>query len=364
MSTILSRLAGVTQRRVRRDRPAGLLHRVRSQFLVLALVVSIISLLDIARIDTMVSTPGYLATLGGYLVWVLALYRFGERWTWLDLGGPVAVVSLGIVAGSYDWAFAILYGALFVHGTFGGPWRAARNALAYMVAYEVAAVVTRGAEYSASGIASHVIGVAVVAYLVRTITSSVRRHDATREREQILTRAGGELLTAATPDEVAHTALAAVVAVVGGGESSYRVSLWRQHQEELEMLALAGLDLTTFRVPLAALPEDLVAAYHSGQVVRLGPARMLDLQVGMGIAPDFDHGLSVPLVDGGELNGLMFVATHEPLDADAMVALERFMHEVSLADVLVRRQTLLRGVVGNSADGILLLGRDGVIEFA
>ncbi|MBW3648703.1 MAG: EAL domain-containing protein, partial [Actinobacteria bacterium] len=334
------------------------------QFLLLTAAVVLIALIDLRRIDSVVSLPAYLATVAGLLVWAVALYRHGDRRSWLDIGGPILVACLGVAAGDYQWSFAAMYGALFLHGTYGGAARSARTVVMYIAAYETAVAVTRGVDAIGSGIVSHAIGVSVVGYLVRTIASSVRRHDAARQREEVLTSASGQLLTANDPDDVARLALEAVAAVTADAARPHRVTLWHKRGDVLEMSALTGTELTVDRLALEDVPTDLRAAYLDGGLVRLGPERMAALQRSMGAEVEFDHGLSVPLVEDGHLNGLLFVATTEPLAHDTLAALERFMHEVSLADVLVRRQAILRGVVDNSADAILLVGRDDVIEFA
>ncbi|MBW3659153.1 MAG: EAL domain-containing protein, partial [Actinobacteria bacterium] len=364
-----SPLARLRARRARRSTVGSdrLLYRVRRQFLLLGLLATTIALVDIVRIDTMVSLPAYLVSVAALFVWLPVLYLRAERWTWLDLIGPVLVTTLGAASGEYDWAFGVMYGSLFLHMTFGSSWRAARNTLLYIVAYELAVIATEGAETVAGGLVSHVIGVVVVTYLVRTIAAIVRRHEDHRRRDEALTSASSALLTATDAQDVARIALDGVAKLLpadAAAPEDHRITLWRHRHGVLEMTAIAGTEIATVSLPLEALPEDLQAAYFSGAVVRLEPARMAALKAAMGVVDPFTHGVSVPLRDGDELAGLLFVATPSRLDDDIVSAFERFMHEVSLADILVRRQALLLGVVENSADGILLVGRGDVIEFA
>jgi diguanylate cyclase (GGDEF)-like protein/PAS domain S-box-containing protein len=360
---LLTRLASMLGERLP-DGQGRLLQRVRLQFLGLTCAVSVVAVLDLRRIDTLVSLHAYVASVAGLFAWAVVMYRRGERWPWLDVIGPALVAALGIAAGDYSWAFAAMYGALFLHGTYGTAVRTSSIAVLYLAAYEVAAVVTLGPEAVAAGVLSHAIGLFVVAYLVRTIASSVRGHDENREREQALIRTGARLLTADDPAGVTRISLEGVEAIIGRDSHHHRISLWRQRGGLLEMSGLSGAALDATEVPLAALPYDLVELYRSGEVVRLDPPRMEALQRSMRIEAEFPQGLSVPLVEGDELIGLLFIATDRPLRAATVVALERFMHEVSLADALVRRQAVLRGVVDNSADGIVVVGRDGVVAFA
>jgi diguanylate cyclase (GGDEF)-like protein len=349
-------------------RPRTLLERVRRQFTALFVLVTLLGILDLTRLPDL-STTATVTFIAGHLalaLWGVGLYRTGGRHPSVDLLVPILIALIGAAAGDYDQVFPRLYLAVFLSGLYGPPRRAVGAAAMFLLGYEAAVYATHGvAGFTLAQLGSNVVGVAAVTYAMQTLGSVLEQQELAARQEATLATASGSLLSARTVDEVADAALVAVSELVDPENlRGTHVSLWRQEGEALLRVGLRGESFGPAELPLGALSREVAAAYRSGVLLELDADQMRRAGLALGSTRTFAQGLVVPALASGIPLGALFVASHEAFDGPVASLLERFVHEVALADVLVRRSHLLSAVVERSADGILLVSRHGRIEFA
>ncbi|MEX2504179.1 MAG: EAL domain-containing protein [Egicoccus sp.] len=346
-----------------------MLQRVRWRFVLLNLVGVPLMPLGLPYVA---ATPGarpavYALAVLALAAWTVVLYRSAGRPLAVRLAGPALLIVVGVASGHHTWAFGGLFMSLFLHSLYGSRRQVLWTAFAYWFAYETAVWMTAGREeFLSTQLVSMALSIAVMALVMGEMGSLLRRSDDSRRREDVLTAAGRDLLRAADTAQVAQVAINGTLALAAEADTSPNdISLWRHQHGWLVLAAQYGEAQPTDRVEIDALPPEAVRLYLQNRPVRLSPDELLSARRAVGRPDDGTrlHALALPLTDGEQATGSLFVTTPQPLPDATVQALARFVGEVSLAERAARRNELLSGVLANSADGIVLVDHAGSLAF-
>ena len=347
---------------LRRDKQ--LLERVQWLFVLLNCLIALLTPLDL----TDPTAPGWpnagvmLVAFVGLGVWSMAYYRYQGRSTALDLVPIVLLLVGGLASGSPEWIFARMYVAVFLCALYR-PGRARHLLLTagYLLMYKAVELIT-GAPFLVAGLISEGVSLLVVIGIMQTLATAVARHERFAARDTMLTDVVARLMGERDPNRINDIVTNAAHQLVNVPDAL--VTMWRAEGDVLHRVALVGPGEHPFvHADLNAVPEEFREIYRSGRPAYLAADQLNQIQRAYDLPETFVAAALAPMLRDGEPTGLLVVGSPRPLDADLLRVLERFAHEVSLAQQLAERDAMLVGLVENSSDVIAVVSEGGALSY-
>ncbi len=351
--------------------PDGLLGRMRWAFTVFTLLAVGLSSIAMLRLDLAVwpdRVGGALAS-GLLVLWAVRSFRSSRYRTIDDLAGPALLLLVGVLLAGVSTVGLIGLGAMGLHLLSVERRRAVLVGAGYFASLQITVAVSNEPTMMVTGANAVSTGVAVVlvALLVQLLRSFGLAHERLMGRERVLTDAGRALLAA---QDVASADAAAVDGAVQLAGPRATVALWCGPDPWRVVAHDGSTGLDGVSIPEAEVPSDLAIALRMGRpfTVRGEPAAVWpagrDGSGGGGVI------LVVPMDGADATRRALAVGLDGPPDEQVIDALERFAVQIGLAigrveltEEVQRRADLLRGVLDNSSDVIVLLDGDGGVRF-
>jgi PAS domain S-box-containing protein len=332
---------------------------------VLALV-----MVPILAVDLLSSTTTRHPTVG-LLALAAVVAWFGMMWTrrdlplWWDALPPVGLVVIAWSLGDGESVRGVLVLALFVRVFRGTRRDAVVNTVLYVAAMGAALLLT------GSGFVAPVLNgllALVVAAVARIVGSALRELERTARHDAVLADVRLRLQGATDRDEAYAAAVdgARSLLAVAGEVSDIVVTVWSGDKEDLLLQHGAGRlppDLPT-RLRVASLPPDVRALLLSGAPFRLDEDGARATQQSIGMEPVHVSMQVAPFTRGGTFTGVLMVSAAHPLPDDLGDPLAELSLGVGFLLDRMHGSALLRRIVDNSFDAILLLNDDHTIRYA
>lgn len=358
---------GVAQR-LRMRLPHSVSQRIRWLFAAFAVLVAALTALGQLPADLPVwpNKVVALASLAVIAAWAWVQYGRGRLHPAYDLVPVVAIFVAGATMVQPGNVFGLMFVLLYGRALHGSLSRVSLNAAGYFLAFEAAKAVAVGlaAVLDISFVITG-LGVAFSTGIMWLLGDVVTTSERDGRRHEILGRAASRLQRASDHDEMYATAVAGALDLVAEVPDA-GVMLWRGNAPAVRVEARGGSipgDLP-LDVPMAKLPAGLRAALLAGEPFHLDEATTGDIRAALGMGHGSRTCLVVPLVHGDTFSGSLVVASREPLPAALRAALARLAADVGLALDLADNALLLRQVVDNSSDAIILVDAGLSIDFA
>lgn len=347
--------------------PGSLLRRIQALFAAFVVVVTVLAVLAMlsntssSAIDH-VTVLASAAVIGAYTV---AQYRRDGLPVWADPIPIVAVFALGWARGSADAAFGLTFVLLYARALHGSIRRVGLNALAYFVAYEALVVATESGSLFGIETVTMSVGIACSTVIIWLLGDVARTHERATDREVVLARVTSALQRVDTPADALAVAVDGATDLLAG-TAEFGIALWRGDERVLR-LAEQGSgypDGAPVEIPLNVLPDDIRALLESGDPFVLDPVLAGRVRAALHTDHHYNWTLVVPLQHGTRLSGALTVSTHEEIPSEVASSLGRLAADAGLALDRAESQVVLRRVVDNSSDAILLLDEDLTVGFA
>lgn len=341
-----------------------LLQRIRWLFTLFNVLLGLLAPLELGA----PSAPGWpdnvvmVASFVGLGVWAYDYFRAEGRGIARNLV-PVALLLVGgLAAGDVDLIFARLYVALFLQSLY--PRRRIRVPLlsvAYFGIYETLLLATDGAP-APSGVIADALSVVVVVAIMGTMAGAVARQQRLTVRDAILTEVIASLLEERDHQRSAEIAAHGALRLVE--TPGVVVTIWRRDGARMRRVALAGRpEHPLEELVFVTLPPDLQELFLTARVALLDADQVNAIMDTYGLPREFTSAVMASFVIDDVPGGAVFIASPVSLDPDLPAVIQRFAHEVALAQQLADRTALLGAIVENCADVILTIDDDGRITY-
>ena len=341
-----------------------LLQRIRWLFTLFNVLLALLSPLELGA----PTAPGWpdnllmVACFAGLGLWAFDYFRAEGRGVGRNLAPLALLVVGGIAAGDVDLVFARLYVALFLQSLY--PRRRVRVPLlsvAYFGIYETLLIATESAP-AVSGIIADALSVGVVVAIMGTMAAAVARQQRLTVRDAILTEVIGSLLEERDHQRSAEIAAHGALQLVETPGAV--VTIWRRDGARMRRVALAGrTEHPLEELVFVTLPEDLQELFLTARVAALDTPQVDAIMDTYGLPREFTSAVMAPFVIDDVPGGAVFIASPTRLDPDLAAVIQRFAHEVALAQQLADRTALLGAIVENCADVILTIDEDSRITY-
>jgi diguanylate cyclase (GGDEF)-like protein/PAS domain S-box-containing protein len=341
-----------------------LLQRIRWLFALFNVLLALLSPLELGA----PTAPGWpdslvmVASFVGLGLWTLDYFRAEGRGLVRNLAPIALLVVGGLAAGDVDLIFARLYVALFLQSLY--PRRRVRVPLlsiAYFGIYETLLIATE-ATPAVSGIIADALSVVVVVAIMGTMAAAVARQERLTVRDAILTEVIAKLLEERDHQRSAEIAAHGALRLVETPGAV--VTIWRRDGARMRRVALAGrTEHPLEELVFATLPPDLQELFLTARVALLDTAQVDAIMDTYGLPREFASAVMAPFVIDDVPGGAVFIASPVRLDPDLAAVIQRFAHEVALAQQLADRTALLGAIVENCADVILTIDEDSRITY-
>ena len=341
-----------------------LLDRIQWLFVLFNCLLAAISPLDLTHPDAPRGKAAAvaLAAAVGLGAWSVAYFRRQRRGWLLDALPLVLLFVHGVAAGGPTWMFARMYVAVFLVSLYRpGRRRHLCLAAAYLLVYEAATFAT-GAPLLVAGVIAEAISLLVVIGIMQTLAAAVQRHERFAQRDALLTDVVAGLLGERDTNRINQVVADAALRLVDVPGAV--VTIWRSDGERLYRVGLAGRETYPVQeADLIGVPEEFRTIYAQGRPACLDAEQMNQLHAYYGVKEGFVAAMVAPILRDGEPSGLLVVSSLQPLDHDLLRVLERFAHEVTMAQQLAEREAMLTGLVENSSDVIAVIDEHGLLTY-
>ncbi len=342
--------------------PDGILGRLRWTFLGFTILTIALSVSSLPASDLPVFPS---LTLG---VAAYALLVMWARWLYLvpqlpplgHVGGPLLVLAAGVALQGDSTIGLVILATVGLHLLSVGRRVAVVMTATYFVVSQLTGMLVDGPLTMVVDARGAVAAVALglIAVLLQFIREFASSHDRLIEREWVLNEVGSHLFAARELPDL-HRAT-----VTGASRlaAATTVSLWRGQGPLICVAARSGgrwlPDLEGCEVEL---PSTVLAAHQHGRPRVLEGERARETQERLGV-PVHPTCTVVPLGTAKTTAGTLVIAHDDAPDEGVEDVVRRFAREASLAlermeltDEVGRRAELLRALIDNSSDTIMLL---------
>lgn len=354
--------------RAQRRLPASLGQRIRLLFALFALLVAALAAMDLvgASVPLWPNGLGAVAALTVIAAWSWAQYRRGgltPLWTAVPI---VALFAVGWFLGSHRPLFGLMFVLIFGRALYGSPRGVWLSAAGYFVAYE-------GLEAAFGGVpalldvstVTAALGIVVSTAVMWLLGDVVRTHERSMLNEEVFARLVSRVQGMECRDEIYAAAVDTTLELVGP-LADVNVSVWRGDDRALRICHRDGAvrhDLPD-EIPLRALPDHIRHMLLAGESFALDRAAAALVQQAVGMEPTATSILVAPMAHGARLSGAIAIGATRPLPPDLVGVVGRVARGVALVLDKVDSRTLLRQIVDNSSDAIILLDAGLKADFA
>lgn len=355
--------------RIQTALPSSLAERIRWLFAVFAVLVAGLAVLE-ALLSGQPPWPDQVVAVSALTVaaiWVWNQYRRGGLSPGWDVVPPTALFATGTAMDGPGIVFGLLFVLLFARSLYGSARQLTVAATGLVVAYEAADAVAIGldAVFEVSTLVL-VLAAAFSAGIMRLLGDVVARHERESRRGAVLSRMASALQRAEGHEEVFAIGAAAGLELLDDLPDAV-VAWWRGDPHTLRVEGRGGalpVDVPP-EIAVELLPDQVAQRLLAGDPFAMSERDTVATQKTMGMAPPWlTSCLMVPIGRQEQFRGVLTAAGTSPLPVELLPALERLSADVGLALELADRTLLLRQVVENSSDAILLVDAALRVDFA
>jgi PAS domain-containing protein len=290
-------------------------------------------------------------------------------------GLAVLVVCLAIDTPLY--ALGLVYNGLVFRSLYGNRRDVVIVALTYIGAFLGAVVLSllvTGLSIPVAEFLPHVLNLMVLSAVFHVLATTLAKHERATTHERILREAGAALVAALDRESIYKATLNAALDLTIENPN-VRVGLAMGSQETMTVVASGGYCAAEIRgdpLNICALPEPLHTRLLQRQPIEVEQVEDGYLREALGLDSNARLFFMTPLFIQEELKGAIGVTSESSLSTeskDRLVALsfqvELALESAAFAEDRHWRQSEIRfrSLIQNSSDIIMILGRDGAINY-